>query len=264
MVDNEIKVLDHGYLKLVETWGSEERIIEAARMSTGKGFLGWGPLVCSKCNGNGTDIYIDMGPKFPNAGRLCNTCQGSGKIPGDEKLLRYLWENKHHTPFEMAGLTVEVQAPIMVFRQWFTHRTQSRNEHSARYGPLPAMDYLPTLERLEAETTDNRQAQGTAAFDGEAAGKWLAALDGYYNYGEQLMQQALAAGVPKELARLSNTVGRYSKMRCSANLRNWFHFLGLRMDSHAQYEIRQYANAVGDLVAALFPRTWAMFTEGRV
>src|SRR5690606_17419484 len=111
-----MKVLDHGYVRLVEAWGSDERIIEAARMSTGKGFLGWGP-------------------------------KEDGK-PGDEKLLRYLWEHKHATPFEMAGLIVEVQAPIFVLREWHRHRTQSFNELSARYVPMPDLDYMPTVERV--------------------------------------------------------------------------------------------------------------------
>lgn len=110
-------VLDHGYIKLVETWGSDERIIEAARMSTAKGFNGWGPNEqCRFCGGDGsgqeccaTGTGHDIGPYGP---------------PGDEKLLRYLWENKHSTPFEMAGAIVEVQAPIFVFREWHRHRTQ--------------------------------------------------------------------------------------------------------------------------------------------
>lgn len=90
MSETEYKVLDHGYVRLIETWGSDERVIESARMSTQKGFEGWGP-------------------------------KEDGK-PGDEKLLRYLWENKHSTPFEMAGLTIETSAPIFVFREWHRHR----------------------------------------------------------------------------------------------------------------------------------------------
>jgi thymidylate synthase (FAD) len=261
-----VQILDFGYLEYVEHWGSDESIVTAARMSTGKGFLGWGPaLKCVNC-GDLFDAPEQRPCPKPTGREYVDSGKGGHVFheqPGDEKLLRYLWKNRHHTPFEMAGLTVEAQAPIMVFRQWFTHRTQSRNEHSARYGPLPLLDYLPTLERLGAEATDNRQAQGQAPFDRELAAQWLFLLAQYYREGEALMQRALAAGVPKELARLSNTVGRYSKMRVSANLRNWLHFLGLRMDSHAQHEIRLYANAVGGLIAERFPRTWALFAEGR-
>jgi thymidylate synthase (FAD) len=228
----EVKVLDHGYLRYIEHWGSDERIIEAARMSTAKGFLGWGP----KKDGS----------------------------PGDEKLLRYLWENKHHTPFEMAGLTIEVQAPIFVFREWHRHRTQSYNEMSARYTPLPNLNYVPTIERLLMNSKTNRQAgtvKGAAELDVAAAEGVCLALQDMYAQQEGLYHTFLSAGVPKELARVHLPVGRYSRMRASANLRNWLAFLTLRMDSHAMWEIRQYANAVGNLIAERFPRTWGLFVE---
>src|SRR5436190_1143352 len=125
MMLEKIKVLDHGYLALVESWGSDERIVEAARMSTDKGFVGW----------------------------------GTSDAPGDEKLLKFLYENKHATPFEMGGLIVEVQAPIFVFREWHRHRTQSYNELSARYTPLPDVNYVPTVDRLMVNAgTTNKQA----------------------------------------------------------------------------------------------------------
>jgi len=254
--DGAVPILDHGYVMLVDDWGSDERIVEAARMSTGKGFLGWGPLVCKACGGQGCRAESGLTEH-------CAVCKDSGQVPGDERLLRYLWVNKHHTPFEMAGATFEVQAPIMVFRQWFTHRTQSRNEHSARYGELPALDYLPTLERCALEAGDNRQAQGTYPFDSRAVVEWLTWLDRHYVAAQIGYQAGLRAGVPKELARLPLTVARYSKMRVSANLRNWLHFLGLRCDLHAQHEIRQYANEIAAQLADLFPRTLALANEGR-
>ena len=162
------QVLDHGYCALVESWGSDERIVEAARMSTGKGFQGWGTV----------------------------------EKPGDEKLLKYLWENKHGTPFEMAGMTVEIQAPIVVFRECY-----------------------------------RASLLVSAAHDHAALDRWNVVH-----------------------------VGRYSRMRASANLRNWLAFLTLRSDHvlsgrAAQWEIRQFANAVGDLIAETFPRTWALFAQ---
>src|SRR5688572_6641423 len=185
-------VLDHGYIQLIETWGSDERIIEAARMSTGKGFLGWGP----KEDGS----------------------------PGDEKLLAFLWNNKHATPFEMAGLTIEIQAPIFVFREWHRHRTQSYNEMSARYTPLPDMNYMPTIERLMLNSLTNKQAGRVAGADDltlENAAKFRRMLMEQYTKAQALYDWALQCGVPKELARVHLPVGRYSKMRASANLRNW-------------------------------------------
>ncbi len=233
MMTEKIEVLNHGYALLVESWGSDERIIESARMSTGKGFLGWGP-------------------------------KEDGK-PGDEKLLRYLWEHKHATPFEMAGLTVEIQAPIFVFRQWHRHRTQSFNEMSARYTPLPAVDYLPTVERLMAEATANKQAgkaDGSAVLTEAAAQAFVDSLRETYEHAQTVYELALANGVPKEIARVHLPVARYSCMRASANLRNWLAFLTLRLDPHAQYEIRVYADALGKFIADRFPRTWELFAEG--
>ena len=224
------KVLDHGYVELVEKWGSDEVIIEAARMSTGKGFLGW----------------------------------GSGQIAGDEKLLRFLYENKHSTPFEMAGLTIEVQAPIFVFREWHRHRTQSYSEMSARYTPLPDMAYVPTVERLMINSKTNKQAgtvKGAEELTEEKAKLFQNGLAVIYADAEGLYQRALAAGVPKELARVHLPVGRYSRMRASANLRNWLAFLTLRMAPGAQWEIRSYANVVGTLIEEAFPRTWDLFAE---
>jgi thymidylate synthase (FAD) len=222
-------VLDHGYVRFVEAWGSDQRIVEAARMSTRKGFLGW----------------------------------GTSDAPGDEKLLRYLYENGHATPFEMAGLILEVQAPIFVFREWHRHRTQSYNEMSARYAPLPDLNYLPTVERLMMGGGHlTKQAAGTGATLAEdGALSFIAALAHSYANSQSFYEDALAVGVPKELARVHLPVGRYSRMRASANLRNWLAFLTLRMAPNAQWEIRQYANAVGDLVAEHFPRTWTLFAK---
>lgn len=217
------QVLDHGYIELVEHWGSDERIIEAARMSTDKGFQGW---------------------------------------PQDEKLLAYLWMNKHATPFEMAGMVIEVQAPIFVFREWHRHRTQSYNELSARYVPLPDVNYVPSVERLMLNSKTNKQA-GTIAGANELteddARLFIIELTGVYAHAQGVYDAALQAGVPKELARIHLPVGRYSRMRASANLRNWLAFLTLRMDEKAQWEIRQYANEVGELICQKFPRTWKLF-----
>jgi thymidylate synthase (FAD) len=229
-----VQVLDSGYVELVETWGSDERIIEAARMSTQKGFEGWGP-------------HIDTG------------------APGDEKLLAYLYENAHATPFEFAGLVIEVQAPIFVFREWHRHRTQSYNEMSARYAPLPNLNYIPSMERLNpiaSENNTNKQA-GTLNkgqwLTHDAAESFRNVLSDMYFQLESVYQSALAQGVPKELARVVIPVGRYSRMRASTCLRNWLAFLTLRMDSNAQWEIRQYANAIGDFIKKSYPRTWELF-----
>jgi thymidylate synthase (FAD) len=258
---NKTKLLDHGYLGLVESWGSDERVIEAARMSTGKGFQGWGPSAyCAVC---GFEEQEYTGTRCKKCGPNCFTMNTK---PGDEKLLAYLYANKHATPFEFGGMVIEVQAPIMVFREWHRHRTQSYNEMSARYAPLPDLNYIPTVERLMLNSKTNKQA-GTVKDAEElteaAAKEYQIALAAAYHADQQLYEKALRMGVPKELARIHLPVGRYSRMRASTNLRNWLTFLTLRMDEHAQWEIRQYANEVGKLIQEKFPRTWALFMEGR-
>lgn len=377
-----IQVLNDGYVKLIESWGSDQSIIEAARMSTGKGFNGW----------------------------------GTPETPGDEKLLRYLYTHKHSTPFEMAGLTVEVKAPIFVFREWHRHRTQclagssviqcvalrgtiqgktikyiydakcsgevqhqnlrtlnektglieklpmkdvwqsgikpvfavetmngkkciasenhrfltrrgwkrlyelretdqvanittklgvkwsklrhtprqcgeemtydievdgpnhnfiadglvvhnSYSEASARYIALPDDNYSPDLSNLMERaqvsmSSTNRQAQGSGeVLTEEKARDWLNKLDAAYKHAQKVYEHGIAIGIPKELARLPVPVARYSRMRASANLRNWLGFLTLRQAQAAQYEIRVCANAVGKIISELFPRTWELFSE---
>jgi thymidylate synthase (FAD) len=222
-------VLDHGYVNLVDTWGSDQTIVEAARMSTGKGFLGW----------------------------------GTPEKSGDEKLLAYLAANHHDTPFEQAGMTIEVMAPIFVFREWHRHRTQSYNEMSARYEPLPDVNYIPSVERLMINAGgSNKQAgtvKGADALTVEKAEWFRAALEKIYVEQQDLYKIALVQGVPKELARVHLPVGRYSRMRASANLRNWIGFCKLRCAENAQWEIRQYANVVRDLLTEKFPYSMQLF-----
>jgi thymidylate synthase (FAD) len=231
----QINVLDHGYVRRVESYGSDERIIEAARMSTQKGFLGW----------------------------------GDGVRAGDEKLLKYLRDNKHDTPFEMAGLIVEVQAPIFVFREWHRHRTQSYNEMSARYASLPDLNYVPTIDRIEMGGGQITKQAGSVVdwpkeeYPHENAMRFRDALSMEYDECERVYQASLGSGIPKELARLILPVGRYSRMRAAANLRNWLAFLVLRQSPKAQWEIRQYANAVHEILSGEFPKTMALFDEGR-
>jgi thymidylate synthase (FAD) len=231
-------VLDHGYVAFIESWGSEEQIIEAARQSTDKGFLGWGPH----------EAVVD-GVKV--------------SAPGDEKLLRYLYENKHMTPFEMAGATFEVQAPIFVFREWHRHRTQSYNEMSARYTVLPDLYYVPSLERMRASRQSTVNKQGTGGEVTEPVGRaCIAAIEASYRASRMTYEDLLRFGVGREVARLVIPVSQYSRMRVSTDLRNWMGFLELRCAKSAQWEIRQYANVVKAFLTTRFPRTLALFNEG--
>lgn len=253
----ERKLLDHGYVKLVASMGTGETIIEAARMSTGKGFEGWEPSeVCGKC---GTVKASE------HQLRLTPCDHEWKKRAGDARLLEFLYSHQHMTPFEMCELHLEVQAPILVFREWHRHRTQSFNETSARYVPLPDLNYIPSVERLLINANaSNKQAgtvEGAAELSSEMAEGYRGQLGLMYANQEAFYQQALKMGVPKELARAHLPVGRYSKMRVKTDLRNWLGFLQLRQAPGAQWEIRQYAHVVAEIVNELWPLTYALYLE---
>lgn len=272
-----VEVLDHGYVKLIETWGSDERVIESARMSTNKSFLGWGPRpVGEVCQPNGVgggrreplpsflvDVWESEGrPDYINS---TNPYRDIKMEAGDEKLLRRLFTKGHTTPFEMCGATIEVQAPIMVFREWHRHRTQSYSEMSARYTPLPNFNYLPTLDRMmcfgDPKNKQASKADGAPELTEEAALDWLEMLSNGYAICQQIYLDGLAVGVPKELARLIVPVGRFSRMRASANLLNWIRFLRLRLPEDAQWEMRAYAGSATEFLSKAFPRSMALFGE---
>lgn len=226
LTGSTIPILDHGYVKLISqgTWGSDELIIESARMSTDGSFRGW----------------------------------GTDESPGDERLLKYLWTNKHLSPFEMAGATFEIQAPLFVAREWMRHRTQFYNELSGRYTELPDLYYIPSVERLRAggQSKSNKQGSGGILEDVEQIRDRikLATIIARSYY-----EEFLESGLSRELARLVVPVNQYTRFRASANLRNWLAFLSLRLDSAAQWEIREYASVVGQLLKERFPRTYNLF-----
>lgn len=262
-MNDKVKILDEGYVRLVEPWGSDERIVESARMSTGRSFISWEPYKrCRDCECNDTKLVPEYCKGGPEGGRTEHNWTVVTK--GDSGLLQTLWKNKHTTPFEMCGATFEIQAPIMVFREWHRHRTQSYSEMSARYAPLPDVNYTPTVERLMMSSSTNKQAQAVAGSQDlteKAARDWLEELSACYEDCEAVYRRGLNIGVPKELARLIVPVGRYSRMRASANLLNWLRFLTLRMPENAQWEIRQYAGAVCEELSTQFPKTMALFGE---
>jgi len=270
---SEVKVLDHGYLKLVDWMGGDETIIESARMSTGKGFLGWGPNDCPDCGHFPPEEKIHL-HGAPLGKQGCKKCGGKGYVPGDEKLLSFLYENRHDTPFEMVELVVEVQAPIMVFREWHRHRTQSYNEMSARHIQMPNLHYIPSVDRVIAASKKHRNKQqgggGELRMPPDLSNhyplseveiaEWVRtrlAVEQQSIYG--LYEELLAMGISPEVARVDTPVARYSRMRAKTDLRNWLAFLTLRSDEAAQWEIRQFAYALGYFISRLFPRTWDLW-----
>jgi thymidylate synthase (FAD) len=257
---HEIKVLDHGYVKLIDYMGNDEAIIEAARMSTGRGFVSWEAYKrCRRCDqvepGAGAFCATDVSVVD---GRLQHMWQDFPR--GDLGMLEFMWKNKHATPFEFGELHIEVQAPIMVFREWQRHRTQAYSEFSARYSQMPDLHYVPELSRIQKQSATNKQGSGQTV-DVENASVFVHRIKKQQREVYDFYDEAVGLGYAKEVARLNTPVSRYSKMRAKTDLRNWLAFLLLRMAPAAQFEIRQYANAVAEMVKAIWPRTFALFEE---
>lgn len=250
------KVLDHGYIKLINYMGDDEEIVEAARMSTGRGFVSWDQYSrCKVC-----DLVTIIGV----SGRLC-THQDWQHFPrGDIGFMEYLYSHKHMTPFEMPDMVVEFKAPIMVIWELVRHRTMSFNIESGRYSQLANEHYLPELIRFAKQSSTNKQDSSLEIFDHSEARVIRDLLEAeqesiYKNYDNFVEQ-----GLVKELARLNAPMSRYSRGRAKANLRNWLAFLLLRKQtqhSKPQWEIAQFADAIGEIIKSLYPRTYELFEE---
>lgn len=209
-------VLDHGYVRLVDSMGSDLSIVRAARVSY-------------------------------DAAWRAGEDQGS-----DDRLIRYLWKHHHTTPFEAVTFTFEIHAPIFVFRQWHRHRTWSYNELSARYRPLPEVFYLPNPEQIGIQATANKQGRQEGGDLAERQAE-VVLLKEACAASFRAYNKLLAAGWPRELARSVLPVSTYSHMFATVDLLNLFRFLTLRCDSHAQHEIRVYADAMRDLARTVVP-----------
>jgi thymidylate synthase (FAD) len=211
------EVLDHGYVRLVDHMGNDLSVVRSARVSHD---ADW------------------------RAG------EDEGK---DEKLIGYLMNNRHTTPFECVTFTFEVKAPIFVFRQWHRHRTQSYNELSARYSELPEEYYVPEPKNIGTQSEHTKQARSDESLPEHLVDTVPLLMHEHNTRAFILYRNLLEHGVPRELARSVLPVATYSRMFCTMNLHNLFHFLGLRMDKHAQWEIREYANAMYDLIYPIVP-----------
>lgn len=217
------KVLDHGLVRLVDSFGSDLSVVRAARVSYDAVWRA----------GN------DMG--------------------SDRRLIGYLLRHNHTSPFEHVGFTFEVKAPIFVLRQWHRHRTWSYNEVSARYTELPEEFYVPEMDQITTQSTSNKQMRTevqhvrASSIQDDIRGVCQEAFTTYINM--------LAMGAPRELARGVLPLNTYSHMFATVDLHNLFHFLRLRLHEHAQYEIRVYAEAMLELVEPIVPVSVAAFKE---
>lgn len=224
MITDTINVLDHGFVRMIDHMGDDLSVVRAARVS------------------------------YDAAWR-------AGEDDGsDAKLIRYLWKNKHTSPFEAVTFTFEVKAPIFVFRQWHRHRTWSFNELSARYRELPEEFYVPDPAQIGVQSTSSKQARDMDGTDRQADAMLI---KGACESAFMVYRSLLDRGVPRELARSVLPVATYSHMFASVDLRNLLHFLELRSHQHAQYEIRVYADAMLELIRPLVPTVVAAWESGR-
>ena len=226
---DEIKLLDHGSIRLVDSMGSDLSIVRAARVSYN---ADW------------------------------RTGEDAGK---DQKLIHYLMKNRHSTPFESVTFTFEVKAPVFVFRQWHRHRTQSLNEVSARYTELPDEMYVPDIEIIGKQSMHNKQVRTLGELAPGDRAMLEASLIDYEDHlkASYAVYQKLLNYYqwPRELARGVLPFAIYSKMFTTLNLLNLFKFLSLRSHSHAQHEIRVYADAMLKLIKPIVPIAAQAYVE---
>jgi thymidylate synthase (FAD) len=230
-----IKVLDHGFVRVVDYMGDDNAVVQAARVSYGK---------------------------------------GTKKVSQDQGLINYLMRHRHTTPFEMCDIKLHIKLPIFVARQWIRHRTASVNEYSARYSILDREFYIPEPEHLAAQSEINNQGRGNVLM-GDEAEQVLGmlkqdSLQAYSHYQEMLnldehgqREDENKSGLARELARMGLPVNYYTQWYWKINLHNLMHFLSLRADAHAQYEIRVYAEAMLDIMRKWVPLSFHAFTEYR-
>ncbi|MEY8118200.1 FAD-dependent thymidylate synthase [Falsihalocynthiibacter sp. BN13B15] len=222
------EVLDHGFVRVVDYMGDDAAICQAARVSYGK---------------------------------------GTKSVQNDKGLIRYLMRHWHSTPFEMCEVKLHVKLPVFVARQWIRHRTANVNEYSARYSILDREFYIPAPEHLAAQSVINNQGRGET-LTGDEAARVLEILKSdanraYDNY-EAMMSDEGQQGLARELARMNLPSNIYTQWYWKVDLHNLFHFLRLRADSHAQYEIRVYADAIAKVVADWVPAAFGAFEDYRM
>jgi len=233
MLFRAVPVLDHGFIRVIDYMGDDAAIVQAARMSHGR---------------------------------------GTRKVNEDAGLIRYLMRCRHSTPFEMCEIKFHVKLPIFVARQWIRHRTANVNEYSGRYSILDREFYIPAPEHLAAQSEANRQGRGEVLSTDEAA--WVLeilrhdATRCYQHYIEMLNEDDARRpldpsrrGVARELARMNLTLNTYTQLYWKIDLHNLLHFLSVRAGSHAQYEIRAYAEAMMETVKAWVPIAYQAFLD---
>lgn len=207
-------------MRLVDVMGDDSSIVQAARVSYGK---------------------------------------GTKTVNEDRGLIRYLMRHKHTTPFEMVEFKFHVKLPIFVARQWIRHRTANVNEYSGRYSEMKDEFYLPSSEQIRTQSVINKQGRADETLPSEHTAEILDSTQAHYEASFELYQSLLEKGLTRELSRMVLPVANYTEWYWKIDLHNLFHFLKLRLDTHAQYEIRVYAEAMAELVKAIVPLAWEAY-----
>ncbi len=222
ILGKEFSCLDHGFVRLIDYMGSDEAIVQAARVSYGK---------------------------------------GTKKVPQDRGLIRYLMRHQHSSPFEMVEFKFHCKLPIFVARQWIRHRTASVNEYSLRYSEAVNQFYIPEPEVIRLQSKINKQGRSSEMVPTELQQEVLSILKKHAQKAWEDYEKLEQADLARELARIHLPVSLYTEWYWKINLHNLLHFLKLRLDPTAQYEIRVYAEAIAEIVKTAVPLTWEAFED---
>ncbi len=220
ILDKEYPVLDKGFVRLVDYFGGDQRIVQSARVSYG---------------------------------------EGTKSVSQDGALIDYLLRHQHTSPFEQVVMTFHVKMPIFVARQWVRHRTGRMNEVSGRYSIMKDEFYVPAEDKVSPQSTDNKQGRATQAFDKETADKIITKLEEGQKAAYESYNELIDSGLAREIARINLPLSLYTEFYWEMDLHNLFHFLKLRLDSHAQYEIRVYAEVILEICKKVAPMATESF-----
>ncbi|HXH60373.1 MAG TPA: FAD-dependent thymidylate synthase [Fimbriimonadaceae bacterium] len=222
LLDKEIKVLDKGFVRLVDYMGGDQRVVQSARVSYGA---------------------------------------GTKTVRQDRGLIHYLMRNDHTSPFEQVQLTFHTKMPIFVARQWVRHRTARLNEISGRYSIMRDEFYVPAADQMRGQSADNKQARSDERLPDPAVEQMLKEIEDDQREIYAHYEGMIEGGLARELARTNLPLSLYTEWYWQIDLHNLFHFLRLRMDAHAQYEIRVYAEAMATCAKAVAPLAYEAFEE---
>ncbi len=236
MLGKQIPILDHGFIRVIDYMGSDDSIVQAARISYGK---------------------------------------GTKRKQDDQNLINYLMRHKHTTPFEMCEIKLHIKMPIFVARQWIRHRSANVNEYSARYSIMSDDYYVPKSENISVQSLTNKQGRETAGLDSDQAENIINKIKNFSQQGLELYKELLnqdslgnlidpsKPNLSKELARIILGVNFYTEMYWKIDLHNLLHFLHLRASDHAQYEIQVYAKCIEDIIKIWTPISYEAYKNYR-